>query len=316
MDANNQSFLQYDNGRQDRILIYGTRGSLNFLENVPHWFMDGTFKVSPPQFVQLYTIHGLSNTGFNVVGAYCLLPTKNANTYEEMLMEIQNLTNQVAPASVMTDFESAMSAGFPRRNPGVPLVGCHFHLSGNSFKHLQLLGLQQDYENNQIFRLHVRMMMALAFVPVADTLAAFTALCNICGQLEQPLLDYFETNYVGELRRGRRNPPLFAHEMWNMNGHVAGNLPRTNNYLEGWHNRFRGMVNHAHPNIWKFLEMVRREATHNEMVMAQILGGANPPPQKRAYRDVTIRIQNLVQNYQLANVLQFLRGISYNLADQ
>ena len=119
----------------------------------------------------------------------------------------------------------------------------------------------------------------------------------MCGQLEQPLLDYFETNYVGELRRGRRNPPLFAHEMWNMNGRVANNLPRTNNYLDGWHNRFCGMVNHAHPNIRKFLEMFRREATHNEMVMAQILGGANPPPQKRAYRDVTIRIQNLVQNY-------------------
>ena len=130
------------------------------------------------------------------------------------------------------------------------------------------------------------------------------------------VLDYFETNYVGELRRGRRNPPLFAHEMWNMNGRVAGNLPRTNNYVEGWHNRFRGMVNHVHPNIWKFLEMVRREATHNEMVMAQILGGANPPPQKRADRDVTIRIQNLIQNCQLANVLQFLRGISYNLTDQ
>ena len=75
----------------------------------------------------------------------------------------------------MTDFESAMIAGFPRSYPGVPLVGCHFHLSGNTFKHLQLLGLLQDYENYQIFRLHVRMMMAVAFVPVADTVAAFTA---------------------------------------------------------------------------------------------------------------------------------------------
>ena len=43
-------FLQYDNNHEDRVLIFGTRQSLDFLSNSPNWFMDGTFKVSPPQF--------------------------------------------------------------------------------------------------------------------------------------------------------------------------------------------------------------------------------------------------------------------------
>ena len=34
-----------------------------------NWIMDGTFKSSPVQFTQLYTIHGLS-AGRNVVGSY------------------------------------------------------------------------------------------------------------------------------------------------------------------------------------------------------------------------------------------------------
>ena len=58
------------------------------------------------------------------------------------------------------------------------------------------------------------------------------ALCNHAGNAEQvTILDYFETNYIGELRRGRRLPPMFPHAMWNMNLKVQNDLPRTNNGL-------------------------------------------------------------------------------------
>ena len=50
------------------------------------------------------------------------------------------------------------------------------------------------------------------------------------------------------------------------------------------------------------------------MLMAQMLAGAPPPTQKRIYRALNTRIQNLVQGYQIANLIPFLRGISYNLA--
>ena len=69
--------------------------------------MDVTFKSSPLQFTQLYTIHGLS-AGRNVVGAYALLPDKRMMTYAEMLTQIQRLTNNVVPQSVMRDFELSM----------------------------------------------------------------------------------------------------------------------------------------------------------------------------------------------------------------
>ena len=44
--------------------------------------MDGTFKFSPLQFTQLYTIHGLSS-GRNVVGAYALLPDERMFQFEK-----------------------------------------------------------------------------------------------------------------------------------------------------------------------------------------------------------------------------------------
>ena len=54
-------FLKYNNQRADRILIFGTGRCLNFLQNSDNWFMDGTFLTVPPQFAQLYTVHGLSH---------------------------------------------------------------------------------------------------------------------------------------------------------------------------------------------------------------------------------------------------------------
>ena len=55
------------------------------------------------------------------------------------------------------------------------------------------------------------MIPALSFVDVQDTVAAFNAHSNYCGALEQPVLDYFETYYIGEHRREgiyNRCPPM------------------------------------------------------------------------------------------------------------
>ena len=117
-----EPFLQYDNHRQDRILIFGTRESLNFLETSSHWFMDGTFSTVPPKFSQLYTIHGL-NHDCNVVGAYYLLPNKRTGTYTEMLTQMQVITNGVNPESVMIDFEQSLMPAWEQVYPLVPTKG-------------------------------------------------------------------------------------------------------------------------------------------------------------------------------------------------
>ena len=58
-------------------------------------------------------------------------------------------------------------------------------------------------------------------------------LSNHAGNQEQVILGYFESNYIGELRRGRRLAPRFPHAMWNMSLRVQNELPRTSNDLKG-----------------------------------------------------------------------------------
>ena len=77
------------------------------------------------------------------------------------------------------------------------------------------------------------MICALAFVPPADIKMCFT---RNCGATESPILDYFETNYVGELHRGVRRPLTFEHSLYsNINVRIstiiADYANRTTDYL-------------------------------------------------------------------------------------
>ena len=42
--------------------------------------------------------------------------------------------------------------------------------------------------------------------------------------------------------------------------------PRTNNFLEGWHNRFASVVGVAHPEIYKFIKSLKSEQARCENV--------------------------------------------------
>ena len=133
----------------------------------------------------------------------------------------------------MTDFQSSMLSALRQIYLGIPQVGCLFHLAKNVFRRVQDIGLQQNYLTDPLFRGNIRIIPALSSVPVHDVILAFDELCNHCSIDEQPVLDYFETNYIGELRRGRRLLPIFPHELWSMHNRVLNELRRTNNNLEG-----------------------------------------------------------------------------------
>ena len=64
-----EQFLIFDSGVGDneRILIFATQQGIRFLSNNSHWFMDGTFKLCPKIFYQIYAIHALKNN--QLIGA-------------------------------------------------------------------------------------------------------------------------------------------------------------------------------------------------------------------------------------------------------
>ena len=142
--ATGEQFLIHDSGVGDenRILIFGSVQALELLGQSLHWFSDGTFKVCPEIFYQLYTLHALINERV-IPCIYALLPNKTEETYHRFFSEVAVVLQQYVPSDIMMDFELASINASSVNFPGVEMKGCFYHLSSNLWKRIQRLGLQQ-----------------------------------------------------------------------------------------------------------------------------------------------------------------------------
>jgi hypothetical protein len=130
-------FLQFDSGpSNDRVLIFTTYKNLRAMSSCDHWYADGTFKVVPPLFNQLYTIHGFAQN--NVLPSiYILMPNRREETYDRVFTAIKNLQPNLNPVSVMTDFELAAINAFKSSFPNSNARGCFFHFSQCLWRKIQ-----------------------------------------------------------------------------------------------------------------------------------------------------------------------------------
>ena len=132
------TFLPFTNIGDDRILIFASNEQLNVLQSAHHFMSDGTFKVVPEIFYQLYIIHAIYRDHVLPV-IYALLRRKNVDTYRRLFNEILKVAPQWAPQSIMIDFEKACISAYEGVFPNILLSGCYFHLKQNLHRKLQVL---------------------------------------------------------------------------------------------------------------------------------------------------------------------------------
>jgi len=306
-------FLMHDSGRDDtnRILIFCSEEGLDLLVNKRHWFCDGTFKVSPDIFYQLFSLH-VFITGTVVPVLYAMLPNKTRETYVRLLTQLSHMRD-FHPESILTDFETAIFSAFTDVFPDATRTGCFFHFSQCIFRQVQQHGLLGDYAVPE-FSIFVRMLAALAFVPENDVITSFETLIDVdYPDRAEPILDYFEDNFIGRKdRRGVRKSPAFPVALWNISQRVVNTLPRTNNSVEGWHNGFQRTLMCSHPSLWKLIEHLQKEERLQKFSITQLLAGQTCPT-KKVYRISNDRITAIVNDYHNRTILDYLRSIAYNL---
>ncbi|XP_072177746.1 uncharacterized protein [Diadema setosum] len=310
-----ERFLLHDSGREDphRFIIFATDRNLRLLDNSANWFADGTFQVVPSIFFQLWTVHAV-HEGRVVPLVYALLPNKTEETYSRVLRALLE-HGDFHPRTVLIDFELAAKNAFERVFPDTAVKGCLFHLSQRIHDKIKQEGLRPLYLADNEFRVQARMIAAIAFVPLADVERAFGALSEIAPPELRPVLNYFEDTYVGrpQIRGNERAPPRFPQLMWNVHEATLEGSSRTNNHVEGWHRRFQVGVGADHQTFWKFLEKVKQEQSLQEMTIVQAQAGAPAPARRREYEQINRRLVRLVEGYANRDILEFLRGVSYNL---
>ena len=74
-------------------MLFGTQGNIRSLTNAEVWGADGTFKVRPALWAQLYTVHAVVD-GYCLPCVYALLPSKSEETYNKMWSAIKDLIGE------------------------------------------------------------------------------------------------------------------------------------------------------------------------------------------------------------------------------
>ena len=155
-------------------MLFGTSRFLSILKESNNWYCDGTFKVVPEHFFQLYTIHAQKD-GYIFPCAYALLQAKTEETYERMLSELLKLESELNPTSIMVDFEKAAINAL-ESNFLACVYGCFFHLTQSIYRRIQANGPATTYQHDRDFALKLRMLPCLAFVPEIDVIDCFNIL--------------------------------------------------------------------------------------------------------------------------------------------
>ena len=331
--ANPQPFLIHDSGPAagiNRILVFAYDEPLRHLASCRMRFMDGTFKVAPAIFMQLYVIRAKLDEGA-ISCVYCLLPGKGQLLYQELFTvvqrKMQNLGCIVNLNTITVDFEQAAYQA-TRYVFGVNLRinGCFYHLKQSIFRHAVDLGLRMyivDGSNqlDPLIREFVGMIAALAFVLALNDIqrALQVLFANIPNPMITPLVEYFDESYVrGPMMNGQ---PRFQPALWNkyditLNNHASG--CRTNNICEGWNNAFNKLVGQQHPPLYKLIESMQKDYAQVNVTLTRSRNGN--PLVTRVRQEVRLYNRNLhtyclqyQQDFNANNMIGYLRLLSNNI---
>ena len=293
-------FLIHDSGIGDsnRMLIFSAPKMLSLLQESQSWYADGTFKVVPEQFFQLYTIH--AEKGSTIIPCiYALLTNKTQATYRKLCTKILEINPELNPFLIMVDFEKAAINAFEEKFLSV-VSGCFFHLSQNIYRKIQSAGLTNQYIEDSNFALQIKMLASLAFVPEDKVIQSFTALMVEFPTTAIEIAAYFEETYIGRILR-----------IWNQYTRVNLHVARTNNFVEGWHNGFQSGLSCTHPSFSKLLRFLQLEQSLQEAQLSKWESGDVKSHSKDSIAR-SKRILAIVTDFENRDVITYLKGIAMN----
>ncbi|CAF4818552.1 unnamed protein product, partial [Rotaria magnacalcarata] len=290
--------------RNKRMILFATDQQLETLFSSEWIFLDGTFDACPSQFKQLYTIHSLKFKQ-NFPCVISLLSGKSTDIYLQLFSELEchaeRLNLKFEPRHVMSDFEMSLIKAVKQKFPMVMRHGCYFHYCQSLYKQVQLLGLGTAYFEDESTRLSCRSTMALALLPIELIEEAVQLLEDDSLPEMKDFFKYFKYQW------STRVPPKY----WN----VSTLEFRTNNFAEGWHNKFSNRVDKTHPNVWRLFGCLQLE----ELSFRQQLGKVNCAMQKKKNDTgcfIRTQITTLTERHEKKEItlLEFIHGLSMIVA--
>ena len=289
-----------ENGK--RIIMFSTNAPLDILACAIEILGDGTFKITPKLWHQVFVISVQVTSDVYVPIAVFLLPDKMGISYSAAFSLLKEALEKrglsLAAKWFMSDFEPAIKIAFTEQFPLIKPKGCSFHFSKAIISKVQKSGFKADYtkKENFAFSAFIRAILGLVYCPLDRFKESIRNLYKLAKRLKvvrQRKFSLYMLNYVSRYWVNGCHHP----EEWNMYLHSG---QTTNNRSEGYNNRLSQFMG-KHPNLYNFISVLKEEfqVAINDASTASV--GRNPgraAPNTKNARSIKTR-QKMQENIKL-----------------
>ena len=156
-----------DRSRPPRVLTVSSPFCLNLLGVCKKGSVDGTFKIAPSNWAQIFILMAKYDDKWVPV-AFSFLPDKKESSYKLFFamidFELQRRGIQISLEKLLCDFEIGIQKAALSVFETLIVLGCFFHFGQSVWKHAQQEKLAQLCEHNLKFKQFIRQCISLPMV--------------------------------------------------------------------------------------------------------------------------------------------------------
>ncbi|KII72244.1 hypothetical protein RF11_08666 [Thelohanellus kitauei] len=309
----NEDFLLIDTGSDDpgRILVFGRKSNTDHLQDLNQIFIDGNFHDAPVPFHRIYVIMAKRHSSI-IPLFYILLPNSHPFTIHKLFDVLCEKWPWFKPYCVSVDFEHDIRYVISSHFPTAKLDGCFFHFTKILKKKLDENGLIKRYNNETEFSLWVRMIAALAFVPKVSLETAISALLSKLPPDLHEMMNWFACTFLNFTTLINDHQVLYPPDTWSVHDRITS--PNSVYFqVENLHKRMMGHLSTASKNLFKLIEKFKNIQSETDREFTEAQNTNLDLNRRTSVSKSEDRISKLVDSFKESNMVEFLRGIAFNV---
>lgn len=180
---------------------------------------------------------------------------------------------------------------------------CFLHLRQNLYRKMRKLKLQTLYETDANFSEQVRLLPALAFLPVGKVAEMFEFVVNGAKfpLSARPLAEYFRKTYIGPRA-------LFPPPIWNLFERTVSSRSRTNNFVESWHSSIKSTFLSPKQTIFGFLSDLKDQQALHHFRLNQLMVQAPQRAKSKFYGERNIWLTEIAKKIDEKTPYEYLEA--------
>lgn len=256
----NDTFLLL-NHQEKEIIIFCTENNLKFLSESDTLYTDGTLRYGKDIFYILFMVYVLKNNN-RIPVLFSLLPNKHQSSYEEVFQTIQNycviFNNEFNIKTMYVDFEKNEHKAAHQIWPRTVVKICKVRLGQAWYRMIHQHGLSTEYVQYTPISNYLIILFGLPFLDaqsVGDCFATELAEIQPSDDKLVRFLDCLVENYI-------EDDSCYPPEIW---AGQSSSYHHTADTCESFHNQFSAKFYGSHPNIFKFIEVLKTVQTETDI---------------------------------------------------